>query len=147
MAKINEDSSMNSECVLCSESGGEILWQDDFCRVVLVDEAGYSGFCRVILKQHVAEFSDLSASDRNRLMQLVFAVESAVRHTLQPDKVNLASLGNMVPHLHWHVIPRFKQDRHYPAPIWAETVRSETPSLVSTKQLLALRIALQALQP
>ncbi|MEN9657918.1 MAG: hypothetical protein RL571_1383 [Pseudomonadota bacterium] len=137
---------MSSECVLCQESGGETLWQDDFCRVVLVDEAGYAGFCRVILKHHVAEFSDLSLTDRNRLMQLVFAVESVVRSTLQPDKVNLACLGNMVPHLHWHVIPRFKQDRHFPAPIWAEAARPDAESQISSKQLLALKIALQALQ-
>jgi diadenosine tetraphosphate (Ap4A) HIT family hydrolase len=137
---------MNSECVLCQESGGETLWQDDFCRVVLVDEPAYPGFCRVILKQHIAEFSDLSIQDRNRLMQLVFAVESAQRECLQPDKINLASLGNMVPHLHWHVIPRFKQDRHFPAPIWAEAARPDSISPISSKQLLALRIALQALQ-
>ncbi|STR45673.1 HIT family protein [Iodobacter fluviatilis] len=137
---------MNSDCVLCSDSGGEILWQDDFCRVVLADEAGYPGFCRVILKQHTAEFSDLNAEDRQRLMQLVFVVESAIRSTLQPDKVNLASLGNMVPHLHWHVIPRFKEDRHFPAPIWAEAVKPDAETKVSAKQLLALRIALQAIQ-
>jgi diadenosine tetraphosphate (Ap4A) HIT family hydrolase len=42
---------------------------------------------------------------------------------MQPDKINLASLGNVVPHLHWHVIPRFADDAHFPSPIWASPQR------------------------
>jgi diadenosine tetraphosphate (Ap4A) HIT family hydrolase len=56
-------------------------------------------------------------------MEVVFVVESAVRQKLQPDKINLASLGNLVPHLHWHVIPRWRGDRHFPNPIWGEMQR------------------------
>ena len=46
-------------------------------------------------------------------------MEEAQQSVLAPDKINLASLGNMVPHLHWHVIPRWRGDRHFPDPIWA----------------------------
>jgi diadenosine tetraphosphate (Ap4A) HIT family hydrolase len=49
----------------------------------------------------------------------VLSAESALREAAQPHKVNLASLGNVVPHLHWHVIPRWRDDRHFPDPIWA----------------------------
>jgi diadenosine tetraphosphate (Ap4A) HIT family hydrolase len=87
--------------------------------VIWVDDADYPGFCRVILNAHVKEITDLPDSDRLRLMAVVFAVEAAVREALNPDKVNLASLGNVVPHLHWHVIPRFADDRHFPDAVWA----------------------------
>jgi diadenosine tetraphosphate (Ap4A) HIT family hydrolase len=63
--------------------------------------------------------TDLTPDERQQLMRIVLEVESVLRDALAPDKVNLASLGNMVPHVHWHVIPRFRDDRHYPAPIWA----------------------------
>jgi diadenosine tetraphosphate (Ap4A) HIT family hydrolase len=56
-------------------------------------------------------------------MGVVFAVEAAVREVLNPDKVNLASLGNVVPHLHWHVVPRFADDRHFPDAVWASPRR------------------------
>ena len=56
-------------------------------------------------------------------MNTVFTVESAVREIMQPDKINLASLGNVTPHLHWHVIPRFIDDKHYPNPIWGKSLR------------------------
>ena len=96
-----------------------MLWQDDLCRVVRVDEPDYPGFCRVILKRHAREMSDLDPAEREGLMRVVFALESAVRSAMHPHKMNLASLGNMTPHVHWHVVPRFEDDRHHPGPIWA----------------------------
>lgn len=111
-------------CELCDTLGGELLWQNDLCRVVLVDDPQYRGFCRVILNRHVKEMTDLAAPERLQFMATVFAVESAVRLVVQPDKVNLASLGNAVPHLHWHIIPRFANDPHFPNSIWGEAKRS-----------------------
>lgn len=113
-------------CEFCEESGGAVLWQDDFCRVVRAEEPGYPGFCRVILGRHVREMTDLTPGERSRLMGVVFAVEEAVREAMSPDKVNVASLGNMTPHVHWHVIPRFRDDSHFPTPVWA-TPQREAP--------------------
>lgn len=110
-------------CELCDQPGGEILWQNDLYRVIWVNDAYYPGFCRVILHRHVKEMTDLDESARMQLMQAVFAVESAVREVVRPDKINLASLGNVVPHMHWHIIPRFADDRHFPNPIWGEMKR------------------------
>ncbi|TMG76552.1 MAG: HIT family protein [Betaproteobacteria bacterium] len=103
-------------CELCDSPGGDLLWRDAFCRVVLVDDPDYPGFCRVVLERHVKEMTDLVPPERTRLMDAVFATEAALRELLQPDKVNLASL--------WHVIPRREDDRHFPRPIWAEPSRA-----------------------
>ena len=100
-----------------------MLWQNDLCRVVRVDEPDYPGFCRVILKRHAREMGDLEKEERAGLMAVVFAVEAAIRETMNPDKMNLASLGNMTAHVHWHVVPRFRDDRHFPNPIWAPPQR------------------------
>lgn len=138
-------------CELCERPGGAILWQNDLCRVVQPEEEGYPGFCRVILARHVREMSDLGSADRARLMAVVFAVEEAVRETMRPDKVNLASLGNVVPHLHWHVVPRFGDDRHFPSPVWCEPRREApaAPDRVRRAQALgeAVRARLRALSP
>ena len=115
--------SIDRACELCRTDGGEILWRNGLCRVVLVGDPDYPGFCRVILNRHVREMTDLDEDERGRFMRIVFAAEAALRALLSPDKVNLASLGNQVPHLHWHVIPRFRDDRHYLAPIWAHPTR------------------------
>ena len=111
-------------CELCNSAGGETLWQDELCRVVLVEDRDYPGFCRVILNRHVSEMTDLDAATRQRLMRVVFAAEQALRELMQPAKINLASLGNMVAHLHWHVIPRFADDKHFPGSVWGEARRA-----------------------
>ncbi|OZA30570.1 MAG: hypothetical protein B7X93_02680 [Hydrogenophilales bacterium 17-61-9] len=81
-------------CPLCDAPGGTLLWQDAFCRVVLADEPDYPGFLRVIVNAHVKEMSDLPAAGQHALMRVVFAAEAALREVMQPDKINLASLGN-----------------------------------------------------
>ena len=110
-------------CLLCEEEGGTVLWRDDFCRVVRVPGADYPGFCRVILNRHVAEMTDLADDERLRMMRVVFATEAALRSLFRPLKMNLASFGNKVPHVHWHVIPREADDPHFPDPSWGPPLR------------------------
>jgi diadenosine tetraphosphate (Ap4A) HIT family hydrolase len=115
------------DCPLCQAAGGEVVWEDGLCRVIRVEGAegdAFPGYCRVIWNAHVAEMSDLDSSDRRHLVNVVCAVETALRGLVAPDKINLASLGNMVPHLHWHVIPRWRDDSHFPNAIWAAASKS-----------------------
>lgn len=114
----------NPICELCTQPGGELLWEDSECRVVRVADPDYPGFCRVIWKAHVREISDLDPSSQLRLMRVVIAVERTVRRLFAPDKINLASFGNLVPHLHWHVIPRFTDDAHFPHSVWSAPQRA-----------------------
>ena len=129
-------------CELCDAAGGEPLWQDELCRVVLVEDGDYPGYCRVILNRHVSEMTDLDAATRQRLMRTVFATEQALRELMRPAKVNLASLGNMVAHLHWHVIARFADDKHFPGSIWGEARRTGAARAIDRD---ALRAALHRL--
>jgi diadenosine tetraphosphate (Ap4A) HIT family hydrolase len=122
-------------CELCDSAGEETLWRDELCRVVLVADRDYPGFCRVIVNRHVSEMTDLDAATRQELMRVVFAVELALRQLMQPAKINLASLGNMVAHLHWHVIPRFVDDKHFPGSVWSEARRSGAPRSVDRAAL------------
>lgn len=112
-----------SGCDLCAGAGGRVLWHSAACRVLHVADPHYPGFLRVVWNDHVREMTDLAPAARNYLMQVVFAVEAVVRELFAPDKVNLASLGNMTPHIHWHVIPRWYDDRHFPEPIWGTAQR------------------------
>ncbi|WP_311735183.1 MULTISPECIES: HIT family protein [unclassified Janthinobacterium] len=139
-------------CDLCtlldgyaSKQGLEtLLWRSDRLAVVAVDDAAYPGFCRVIWNKHVKEMTDLTPGERNYVMEVVWQVELAVREVMQPEKVNVASFGNMTPHVHWHVIPRYRDDAHFPHPSWA-VVQRETPAAVLAERralLPALRTAI-----
>lgn len=127
-----------TNCVLCKDElkpeEGQLIWRGDDCRVIMVNDPDLPGFCRVIWNRHVAEMTDLSHGERDHLMTLVFAVEEAVRHVMHPDKVNIAALGNMVPHIHWHVIPRFKDDAFFPGSAWSKKTQETKASTLEARR-------------
>ena len=115
-------------CDLCLELGGTLVWRDAAWRVIRVADAAFPGFYRVVSHEHQAEFSDLDDAAREHCMRLVATVERVLREALSPTKINLAALGNMVPHLHWHVVARFDWDSHFPQPIWGPRQREVSPA-------------------
>ncbi len=131
-------------CELCSQTGGELLWRDAACRVVLVADPDYAGYCRVIWNAHVREMTDLASAERLHCMRVVCEVELALRGVIKPHKINLASFGNLAPHLHWHVIPRFEDDAHFPNPVWGERQRPGRPARNASDVVSRLRTALAA---
>ena len=110
-------------CPLCDLDEKSGLWANKDCLVVSAQAAGVGTICRVVWRNHVREMSDLGPTERCAFMDTVFAVEAAMRRHGRPVKMNLASLGNLVPHLHWHVIPRYEDDAYFPEAIWAEAHR------------------------
>ncbi len=123
-------------CNLLAVPGAALIWADERVSVVAVDEAEYPGFTRVVWNAHVKEMTDLAADDRVRIMDVVWAVESAQREVLAPEKINLASFGNMTPHVHWHVIPRYRDDAHFPNPTWAVAQRASSAEVLAARRAL-----------
>jgi diadenosine tetraphosphate (Ap4A) HIT family hydrolase len=127
-------------CVFCDGDAGVVVHRAGGFRIVRADEPGFPAFYRVVADGHVAEFTDLDDAARLRCMACVAAVERALRSVLAPRKINVASLGNVVPHLHWHVVARFDDDRCFPAPVWSLPLRDDAAPLIER-----LRAALPAL--
>ena len=117
-----------------------IVLANEWLRVTLVDEPDYPGYVRVIWNDHVREMSELHEDSALKLMRTVFAVELAQREVLAPLKINLASLGNMTPHLHWHVIARFADDLHYPQPVWGAPQRTPDDQTLQSRRALVDRL-------
>ena len=130
----------DADCELCKSDGGTIVLANEWLRVTLVDEPDYPGYVRVIWNDHVREMSELQEDQRLKLMRTVFAVELAQREVLAPLKINLASLGNMTPHLHWHVIARFADDLHYPQPVWGAPQRTPDDQTLQARRALVDRL-------
>ncbi|HEY6280621.1 MAG TPA: HIT family protein [Burkholderiales bacterium] len=118
------------------------MWRDMLCRVVLVNDPEHPGLCRVIWDKHTREMTDLAEIERQHMLRVVCAVEKVLRDLLIPDKINQASLGNVTPHLHWHVIPRYRVDPHFPNLVWGQKLRS-TPHLLPRKFKAKLQASLQ----
>lgn len=132
-------------CPLCGSAPDKLLWEDPQLRVIHVDDSAFPGYIRIIWRRHVAEMTDLSPAERDRLMQAVYRVETLQRQILHPDKINIASLGNQVPHLHWHLIPRWRADPCFPDAIWAPARHNDTQQPAWERQaheLMAQRVPL-----
>jgi diadenosine tetraphosphate (Ap4A) HIT family hydrolase len=130
-----------TSCAICSLTEGEIIWTDNKLRVVLLEHQDYKGYCRVELISHIKEMTDLDETLQFIIMRCVFKVEEVLRKIFNPEKINLASLGNKSPHIHWHVIPRFREDPHFPNSHWGEKLREGLHQPISAqekKDLIAL---------
>ena len=122
-------------CPLCTRTPDPPAWLtvcgDERLQIVRVlDAPDFPAYYRVIWRRHVAELSELSPAERAHCMEAVVTVEQVLRDALAPTKINLAALGNLVPHLHWHVIARFSNDSHFPQPIWGERQRMPQPPVL-----------------
>lgn len=112
-------------CMFCDQLSKEsenVILINDICRVILVDNQYYPGYVQIILNNHVKELTELTLDEGLIIFKTIWLMEEKIRKTFKPDKINIASLGNVVPHLHWHIIPRYSNDRHFPNSIWGNVV-------------------------
>ena len=112
-----------SDCELCIRSTLPILWQDKTFRIVLVNNKNIRGYLRLELIDHVKEIHHLTPAIQSEMYKMINIIEKIITDIYKPEKINLASLGNKTPHLHWHIIARFMNDNFFPESIWADPVR------------------------
>ncbi len=134
----------STPCPLCqAHEPSRVILQTPQLRIVWGAQADHPCLVQVIWQAHATEMSHLVAPDQATLMHAVFAVESALQQVLAPKKINLASLGNWVAHVHWHIIPRWEDDAHWPNSIWATQQREPALHGVALKAALEAAIAAQ----
>lgn len=88
--------------------------------VILNRDQFFPGYTLLFTKNHATELFHLDRDVRTALMEELTLVAGALYTIYTPDKINYELLGNMVPHIHWHIVPRFASEPLWPRPIWAE---------------------------
>ena len=86
--------------------------------VLLMPDAHYPWLILVPQREHIGDIDELSEADQQQLMQESSFVSRTMKTLFQPDKINIAALGNIVPQLHIHHVARFHSDAAWPAPVW-----------------------------
>ncbi|KAA0891315.1 HIT family protein [Oryzomonas rubra] len=112
-----------SPCPMCSrwESDADLrIAELEHSYVILNRDQFFPGYTLLFSKTHVTELFHLDRRVRGELMEEISRVAEALFATFRPDKINYELLGNMVPHMHWHLVPRFASEPLWPRPIWAE---------------------------
>lgn len=91
----------------------------NLCRVSLRNDSTWPWLYLVPMRENVREVFDLTPADQTLLINEMARAAQAISTVYQPDKINTAALGNMVPQLHIHIFGRFKTDIAWPRPVWA----------------------------
>ena len=128
------------DCVFCREISGDELYRNGLFRVVLADEPDFPGFLRLILNRHQTEMTQLLEEERGQIMEALWALEASLLEVMKPSKVNIASLGNMTPHIHWHVIPRYRDDAYFPGSVWSARLRDVDEAQLVERRGLATKL-------
>ena len=118
------------------------------CDLRLVDDARYLWLLLIPQKEEVFEWHDLNAHERHQLIDTASAIADIIQTQSQADKMNLATIGNIVPHFHFHIIARFKTDEAWPQPVWGrgQAVPYEKDALATKLSVLQSWLAPLALQ-
>ena len=110
-----------ADCVMCTRVAGEApLFIADLptSRVYFNEDQFFPGWVFVVLKRHAVELYELTASERAAHMEDVNRVAHALASIYEPVKMNYELLGNQVPHIHWHLVPRLASDPELRWPVW-----------------------------
>lgn len=128
----------------CNEACQEIFLPEEYriaelavSTAALFQDQSFRGRCLVTLREHHTELFRLTPAMRTAFLEDVSRVAEAIFRTLHPIKINYELLGNLVPHMHWHIIPRFREDGVYPRPIWVSQVPWKTLPVTERDGLIA----------
>ncbi len=133
------------DCPLC-QMPKNVVWSNQNFYIVDGGNDHFPAYLKVISQRHVLEMSELTAQERTQLLDILLTIETLYKEELKPAKVNWAQFGNVVNHLHWHIIARWKDDSHYPNSAWEPALRSVDPTLLKTRQALMETVKKQLIQ-
>lgn len=131
---------MTSNCPLCDKlrrldalPDEDIVWQFPHSVALLGPWQNYTGYCVLVARTHATELHRLPADERGAFLEEMTQLGAAIEACFQPRKLNCESLGNQVPHLHWHVFPRQQDDPDALKAVWLALERAESDAAEKTR--------------
>ncbi len=151
---------MADSCPLCDKlsklPGDELVWQFPHSVAFLGSWQYHIGYCVLVSRVHATELHRLDAKVRAAFLDEMVVMSQAIDAAFKPCKMNCESLGNQVPHLHWHLFPRRADDPEKLQPVWigfdraerdaTEKARLQSPALPRAEIVARLRDALSRTQ-
>ena len=101
-----------------------IIYENDLLRVEI--EESEIPWLKVFTQKAYKEFSETPIELRLEIFRVLDIIEKEMLSFYKPKKINIASFGNYVPHVHWHIMARFEEDAYFPEPMWGKKQRENT---------------------
>ena len=117
---------LRQDCWICKslhEPAHLVFFESRTSIAKLNPDQYFKGYTFVTLKWHSEELYQLSDKDRRAFLEDMSRIAATLAKALNPDKMNYELLGNGMPHLHWHLVPRYKTDPLWGRPIWTGSRR------------------------
>lgn len=131
---------MQAECPFCQKlaqktwpAAGEVAWSFRHSVAILGTWQYYHGYCLLISRRHATELSQLDEPERRAYLDEMTTLARAIEQAFRPRKMNYELLGNQVPHLHWHLFPRYDHDPDRLKPVWLALDRAEQDEAERTR--------------
>jgi len=105
------------------------IYENSYIRVEV--EESEIPWLKVFAKAERREFSDCSIDEKNAIFTAIDVIEKEMLAYYKPTKINIASFGNYLPQVHWHVMSRFSEDSYFPEPMWGQKQRDTVLTLPS----------------
>ena len=115
----------------------------DLCQVRLHKNSAFPWVLLIPKQNNLSEIFDLSPQDQQQLMREIDRTARIVKTLFNADKINIATLGNVVSQLHVHVVARYQNDPLWPDPIWGRDVRAEYQAEALEKVVIDIKHALE----
>jgi diadenosine tetraphosphate (Ap4A) HIT family hydrolase len=152
------------ECPFCRKvaavaelPASELVWQFPHSIALLGPWQFYHGYCILVARRHATELAQLDDGERQAYLEEMCLLARAIGQCFAPHKLNYELLGNQVPHLHWHLFPRYRPDPQLLQPVWlaldrtnrdeAECRRLKTGPCDPSETVAALRQQLEHTNP
>lgn len=121
-----------ADCLFCRKlsmlgelPADEVVWQFPHSVALLGPWQFYQGYCILVSRRHATELSQLTDGERLAYLDEMCMLARAIEECFRPHKLNYELLGNQVPHLHWHIFPRYPADADRLGPVWLTLNRAE----------------------
>jgi len=101
-----------------------IIYENDLLRVEI--EESEIPWLKVFTQDVYKEFSQTPLEVKVEIFRVLDIIEKEMLSFYKPKKINIASFGNYVPHVHWHIMARFEEDAYFPEPMWGNKQREGT---------------------
>jgi len=99
----------------------QIVFENQFIKIET--EPAQIPWLKIFTQEPIKEFSQCSNELQLEILKTINIIEKEMLEYFKPDKINIASFGNYVPHVHFHIQARFKNDNYFPEPTWGKKQR------------------------
>ncbi len=106
-----------------------LIYKNDLIKIEI--ENAEIPWLKIFTIENIKEFSQCNNETKQEIFKYLDIIEKEMLDYFKPDKINIASFGNYVPHVHFHVIARFKEDSYFPEPMWGKKQREANLELPS----------------